>query len=127
MTIMEDFVYLYSLKFVLQKTIDRFGSLNGMIHGSGNLAKADMNYIQGLDRETIERQFHPKVQGTLVLEQVLHHLNLDFCLLLSSLSAVLGGLTFAAYSAANLFMDVFVRAHNKNSRVRWTTINWESW
>jgi len=122
-----DVADLAELQHAVEKTMDRFGALHGVIHGAGNLVKADMNYAQGLDRESSERQFHPKVQGTLVLEQVLHHLNLDFCLLLSSLSSVLGGLTFAAYSAANIFMDVFVRAHNKNSRVRWTAINWESW
>jgi acyl carrier protein len=47
--------------------------------------------------------------------------------MLSSLSAILGGLTFAAYSAANIFMDTFVRKHNQSHPETWLTVNWDGW
>jgi acyl carrier protein len=52
---------------------------------------------------------------------------LDFCLLLSSLSSVLGGLGFVAYSAANLFMDAFAHQHNQIHPVPWLSVNWDGW
>lgn len=48
---------------------------------------------------------------------------LDFCLLLSSLSSILGGLGFVAYSAANIFMDVFA----KTKSMPWMSVNWDGW
>jgi len=68
-------------------------------------------------------QFQPKVHGTIVLENVLRDKELDFCLLLSSLSSILGGLGFVAYSAANIFMDAFA----KTNSVPWMSVNWDGW
>jgi acyl carrier protein len=62
----------------------------------------------------------------LALEQALEGRALDFCLLLSSLSSVLGGIGQAAYSAANIFMDTFARRHSR-SGARWLSVNWDLW
>ncbi len=63
----------------------------------------------------------------LVLEKVLKNQKIDFCLLMSSLSSVLGGLGFIAYSAVNNFMDAFVHQYNQSSSIAWTSINWDGW
>src|SRR6185295_7320840 len=68
-----------------------------------------------------------KLEGAAVLEQVLQGQRLDFCLLFSSLTSVLGGLGRAAYTAANIAMDCFVRRHNQLSPLAWTSINWDAW
>ncbi|MGB8344556.1 MAG: beta-ketoacyl synthase N-terminal-like domain-containing protein, partial [Ktedonobacteraceae bacterium] len=49
--------------------------------------------------------------------------------LFSSISSVLGGLGFAAYAGANLFMDAFVHWHNRQESlsVPWISVNWDSW
>jgi len=47
--------------------------------------------------------------------------------MLSSLSTVLGGMTFAAYAAANIFMDTFARRHNQGQAPAWFTVNWDAW
>src|SRR5205823_9537677 len=52
---------------------------------------------------------------------------LDFCVVWSSVSSVLGGLTFGAYTAANRFIDAFVHAHNARSPQHWTAVNWDTW
>jgi acyl carrier protein len=62
-----------------------------------------------------------------VLEQVLEGKDLDFCLLMSSLVSVLGGIGQAAYASANLFMDAFARQHNRHSSVPWVSVNWDVW
>ena len=52
---------------------------------------------------------------------------LDFCLLTSSLSSVLGGLGYAAYAGANLFMDAFVRHQHRKGQTHWISVNWDQW
>jgi hypothetical protein len=83
--------------------------------------------IEDITPADCQQQFQPKVYGLLALEQVLGNRELDFCLFLSSLSSVLGGLGFVAYSAANIFMDAFVHQHNRNHPVSWSSISWDGW
>src|SRR6266516_5799245 len=65
--------------------------------------------------------------GLLVLEDVLDGKALDFCLLLSSLTSVLGGIGQAAYASSNIYMDSFARRHNRTSTVPWLSVNWDVW
>jgi acyl transferase domain-containing protein len=106
---------------------EQFGQLNGVIHAAGMVAEESFRWIEESSYTECEQQFQPKVHGLLVLEQVLQERELDFCLLLSSLSSVLGGLGFVAYSAANLFMDAFVHQHNQTHQVPWFSVNWDGW
>ena len=103
------------------------GNINGLIHCAANMGSAFFNPIVKLDQEICESIFKPKVDGVLVLDKVLVDKELDFCLLMSSTAAVLGGYGFAAYSAANVFMDTYVQHRNKHRQVKWQTINWEAW
>src|SRR5205814_1728551 len=68
-----------------------------------------------------------KMRGMFVLEEVLGDRPLDFCLIVSSLSAVLAGPGYATYAAANIFMDAFVRHHNRERAVRWLSANFDAW
>ncbi|MGH9238754.1 MAG: SDR family NAD(P)-dependent oxidoreductase [Vicinamibacterales bacterium] len=105
----------------------RFGRIDGVIAAAGIVDGPAFQPLRRLTVEECERQFRPKVDGLRVLEQVLGDRALDFCLVVSSLSSVLGGLGYGAYSAANAFMDAFVRRHNTSSRTRWMTVNWDAW
>ena len=106
----------------------RFGPLNGVIHAAGifETLKA-FRGIEETSREDCDRRFLPKVYGTLVLDELLRDRELDFCLMQSSLSSVLGGLGFVAYSAGNLFMDAFADLHCQTSRIPWMSVNWDGW
>jgi len=66
------------------------------------------------------------VQGLYALERAAAAVTPDFCVLTSSLSAVLGGLGFGAYAAANRFMDAFAEAR-ANESVRWVSVNFDGW
>jgi len=61
------------------------------------------------------------------LEEVLRGREVDFCLVLSSLSSILGGLNFTAYAASNIFVDALVQRHNQEGRGNWTSVNWDGW
>ena len=81
-------------------TVERFGRLDGVIYGAAAEASTDKE-IRELTPADCVHQFQPKVKGLTVLEKVLEGTEHEFCLMLSSLSSVLGGMTFAAYAAAN--------------------------
>lgn len=112
---------------VIAQTQQQFGQLNGVIHAAGVLQGKSIEAIKNLTKTDCEQQFRSKVYGVLALEKALQNRELDFCLLLSSLSSVLGGLGFVAYSAANIFMDAFVHQHNQNRIALWNSISWDGW
>ena len=49
------------------------------------------------------------------------------CLLLSSLTSILGGVGQAAYASSNIFMDAFARRHNRSNQTPWLSVNWDVW
>lgn len=117
----------HRMEEVLCQAAEQFGSINGVIHAAGITGKNLFCAVNDTDRTIAEHQFRPKVEGLLVLEKVLRGKEPDFCLLMSSLSSVLGGLGFISYSAANSFMDYFVLQHNRCSPVCWTSVDWDGW
>ena len=114
------------MRAALTATIERFGRIDGVIYGAAAPANADKE-IRETTPADCARQFETKVQGLVVLAKVLHDYEYDFCLILSSLSSVLGGMTFGAYAAANNFVDTFVRKHNQNGSQKWSSVNWDAW
>ncbi|MCP4261660.1 MAG: amino acid adenylation domain-containing protein, partial [Planctomycetes bacterium] len=116
----------------MQETVtmaeERFGQINGVIHAAGVVDRSSFTSIEESQKTHCERQFQSKVYGTLVLEKVLKKKTPDFCFLMSSLSSVLGGLGFVAYSAANIFMDAFAYQQNRvQNSVAWQCVNWDGW
>src|SRR5204862_8366113 len=53
--------------------------------------------------------------------------DLDFCVATSSLSAVLGGLSFGAYAAGNAFLDGLAERGPTAGRPAWTSVNLDGW
>jgi len=115
------------IQAVIQQTYERFGALHGVIHAAGVSTEAAFRAIQDIGQQECEWHFQPKVYGTYVLEQVLAGRELDFCIVFSSLSSVLGGLGFVGYTAANSFLDAFVIRHNQQAFTPWIGVNWDSW
>jgi hypothetical protein len=115
----------------MQEAIDRacahFGRIDAVIHAAGNVGADGFFAVDEASRARCEQQFRPKVRGLIVLERVLSGRKLDFVVLLSSISSVLAGLGYVAYSAANIFMDAFAHRRNQAGSVPWTSINWDTW
>ena len=116
-----------AMQQAIAATIGRFGTLHGVIHAAGISDERAFGIVQEVSREACEQHFAPKVYGTLVLERVLADQPLDFCLVMSSLSSVLGGLGFAGYTAANIALDALVQQHNQRHAVPWLSVNWDTW
>ena len=104
-----------------------FGRINGVIHGAGHTRGAGFRAIQELDVSSCEAHFRPKVQGLAVLEAVLQEEPLDWCVLLSSLSSIVGGFGYCAYAAANLCMDASAQRRQRERSFVWRSVNWDGW
>jgi len=115
------------MEAAIAQTEARFGNINGVIHSVMFTGDKALCSIKEITKADLWQHFHGKVQGTIVLSKVLQNKNLDFCILMSSIASVLGGLGDVAYSAANLFMDVFVHQQNRSNSIPWLSVNWETW
>jgi amino acid adenylation domain-containing protein len=115
------------MRAVIDRAEKRFGPINGVIHSSVVPQDQAFNLVEHISKDKCELQFQAKIYGVLVLEELLRDKEFDFCLLMSSIASVLGGLGFAAYAAANLFMDLFVRWCGRTDRGRWLSVNWDGW
>jgi NAD(P)-dependent dehydrogenase (short-subunit alcohol dehydrogenase family)/acyl carrier protein len=119
-----DVTEMSEMQEAMDRAEKRFGSIDGVIHAAGMVTRAS---IQELDRDLCEEQFQAKVHGLSVLEKVLAQKDVDFCILVSSLASVLGGIGFGAYAAANLFMDAFAQRCNQSGSTTWISVNWDAW
>jgi acyl carrier protein len=104
-----------------------FGGLHGVLHAAGIMADHAFKLIAEADRRDCQLHFGAKIRGLQVLEEVIREKELDFCLLTSSLSPLLGGLSLFAYSAANSFMDAFAHGQALVQEKPWLSINWADW
>jgi acyl transferase domain-containing protein/acyl carrier protein len=120
------------MKRVIAHVQDQMGSINGVIHAAGELHTNSFQTIQFIDNETTDKHVSSKVAGAFVLAESLQNIELDFCLLMSSLSSYLGGLGLAAYSASNQALDAFVVQQNtqqekQRCKQNWISVNWDYW
>ena len=113
------------MQTALRQVDQHFGALHGVIHAAGITAVEEACSIGELGPEECDRHFRLKVYGLYTLSRLLRGCQLDFCLLTSSIVAIIGGLGQCAYSAASIFMDAFAQRHNQDSPVAWTSLNWE--
>jgi thioesterase domain-containing protein/NAD(P)-dependent dehydrogenase (short-subunit alcohol dehydrogenase family)/acyl carrier protein len=117
-----------AMRAALARAEARFGALTGVVHAAG--ARSQGSFVTPLshaDRAACEAHFLPKVHGTRVLHALLGARPLDFCVLMSSTSALLGGIGLGPYAAANRFMDGFVQAHRHAHRGTWMVLDWDAW
>ncbi|MCO1604482.1 SDR family NAD(P)-dependent oxidoreductase [Desulfosporosinus nitroreducens] len=108
---------------------DRFGAIVGIFHCAGVLK--DQAIIQK-NLSDVNDVFCPKVQGLWNLDKITKNEKLDFFVIFSSISAIIGSLGQADYASANAFMDTFAvyrqEKVKKGKRYGKTiTINWPLW
>jgi len=105
----------------------RFGQINGIIHTAGVADYAGV--IHRRTKEMTDNVLAAKVKGTLVLNQLLKHIKLDFLVLCSSLGSILYKTKFGqvGYSAANEFLDAFCYYKTRQDGTFTVSINWDDW
>ncbi|MFT2016600.1 SDR family NAD(P)-dependent oxidoreductase [Streptomyces sp. 796.1] len=114
------------LRALVTDVRDRHGRLDGVIHLAAITDAEVLSPLSGLGPQERDAHFHAKIDGALALEKVLAELPVDFCLLFSSMSTVLGGIGFGSYAAANSFLDA-IAARHRTGRTRWLAVDWDTW
>lgn len=113
------------MRAAIREAKELFGGFNGVIHAAGVSGHDAVMPIAEADPSDCDRHFLPKMQGVKVLDRVLEGETPDFCLIVSSLASVLGGIGCAAYSAAHLFIDSFVGQQARHTDTPWLSFNWD--
>ncbi len=102
---------------------EEFPPLRGIFHAATLAGGAD---IGQLTNEQIEAMLRPKVTGAWILHELTRHLALDFFLVYSSYTSLLGSKWMAHYAAANQFLDAF--AHTRRAAgLPMLSVNWGAW
>ncbi len=122
-----DVAELPQIRAAIEFGVEQFGAIHGVIHAAGVIGDERVTTILDATTANCEQQFRPKIRGTVALQSALLGMNLDFCVLVSSLSSVLGGLGHSAYSAANAFLNSFARSLEHKSKSRWISIDSDIW
>jgi NAD(P)-dependent dehydrogenase (short-subunit alcohol dehydrogenase family)/acyl carrier protein len=112
---------------VVAQVAERFGTLHGVIQAAGVVDETAFAPVAEIRPRGCDNQFRPKMLGLAAMERALGDRPLDFCYVVSSLSSVLGGLRYAGYAGANIFMDAFVHRHNHLGGTPWVSVNWDAW
>ena len=115
---------LEQMRQLIERAELEFGSITGVIHAAGI---ADNGLISDKSFEVAENVLSPKVKGTLVLDEIFKNKTLDYTVLFSSSSAILGNAGFIDYCAANTFLDVYAQYKSNNSPNYTVAINWDEW
>lgn len=102
----------------------RFKGLHGVFHLAGVGLAVE---VPDATKTSCEAQFSPKIAGLCALTTALSGARLDFAVVTSSLSSILGGLGFAAYAAANAFVDAYAHRTGRDGGIRWRSVNWDGW
>lgn len=101
------------------------GAINGVIHSAG---VAGGGVVASIDKERIAPVIEPKVQGTLILKELLKNREVDFIYLFSSITAILGEVGRVDYISGNSFMDACANAPGwLHDTAAVSSINWGQW
>ncbi|WP_445629022.1 SDR family NAD(P)-dependent oxidoreductase [Nostoc sp. DSM 114167] len=122
-----DVANLEQMQEAIAKIQKQFGQINGVLHCAGIADYAGV--ISRRTREMTENIMAPKVKGTLVLDNLLKDVKLDFLILCSSLSSIIYRKKFSevGYCAANEFLDAFAYHKTNRDRTFTVSINWTDW
>jgi acyl carrier protein/short-subunit dehydrogenase len=108
---------------VLNELKESMPPLRGVIHAAGLL---DDSSLLNLDQARFERVTAPKIDGAWNLHQLTQGLPLEFFILFSSATAILGTPGQTNYAAANAFMDAL--AHYRQAQgLPALSLNWGPW
>eukprot|EP01103_Thecamoeba_quadrilineata_P016450 TRINITY_DN5503_c0_g1_i1.p1 TRINITY_DN5503_c0_g1~~TRINITY_DN5503_c0_g1_i1.p1 ORF type:complete len:1988 (-),score=362.33 TRINITY_DN5503_c0_g1_i1:138-5957(-) len=100
--------------------IEKETGLSGVIQGAMVL---EDTLVGALSSPIFNKVLHPKVAGTYNLHTATSHLQLEFFMTFSSISAVVGNMSQSNYAAANVYMDSLAQWRVTNGLPA-NSINW---
>ncbi|HEX8558938.1 MAG TPA: beta-ketoacyl synthase N-terminal-like domain-containing protein [Pyrinomonadaceae bacterium] len=111
------------MRAAVARVYERFGALHGVAHTVETAGPTTADPAGGLEGAAPS---HFKVRGAYALESALAGREVDFCLLVSSLAALLGQTGSMPQGAANIFSDAFAHAMQADATdTRWVSVTWD--
>lgn len=107
----------------------QYGRINGIIHSAGVLRDSALSKKSRADMEAV---IAPKVYGTFWLDEFTKNEEIDFFVLFSSVSSIMGNAGQCDYSFGNAYMDSYAEYREelrkrKERSGRTVSINWPLW
>ncbi|WP_039913727.1 SDR family NAD(P)-dependent oxidoreductase [Cellvibrio mixtus] len=114
---------------LIANVLEQFGHINGIFHSAG--LATEQNLLQQ-DAVAFAEILKPKLLGSRWLDEATVSLDLDFFILFSSISAVVGDLGSGSYACANRYLDAFAEYRQQLvaaglRRGLSLSINWPLW
>jgi myxalamid-type polyketide synthase MxaE and MxaD len=97
--------------------------LRGVIHTAAALAS---HVLDGMTAADVDAMLRPKATGAWVLHQLTRDLPLDFFLMFSSTTGLLGSKGLGHYAAANTFLDALAY-HRRAAGLPAVAVSWGVW
>ncbi len=113
------------MEAVVAAAIERFGGLDGVVHLAA--AASGGGRIEDTQPADVERELAPKMVGARVLERLFAAAELDFVLLASSIITSWALPGWAAYCAANQYLDVFAQRFAADTGIPTVALAWPRW
>lgn len=113
-----------SLSETLERVEGKQGGIRGVVHAAGI---AGGGTLREWSEEKSDRVLRPKVEGTLLIRELVDASGLDFFVCCSSLRSLVGGIGEADYASANCFLDALARPARSVEEAPLIAINWDNW
>lgn len=108
----------------LRQLVASHGPVRGVVHAAG---VATTGLLADVTSASLIDALRAKVDGVVSLTEALDLASVDWVLLCSSVTGVIGGLGQAAYGAANSFLDTAASALRRAGAPRVTSVDWGRW
>jgi acyl transferase domain-containing protein/SAM-dependent methyltransferase/acyl carrier protein len=112
------------MEAVVEAAEAEFGTIHGVIHSA---AIENRGPIQLKEAGGEGAEFAAKVHGTMVLDDLFKHRPLDFMIVCSSITAILGGVGDVEYTAVNAFADAYAQTKAGSTDRCTIAIDWDRW
>lgn len=117
----------HALGQLLKESGTTFGPILGLIDATDMHAIKPTQTIQNIDVDS-GKAFLLKTKNHLsTLKEAIFGHDLDFCMIMSSLTAQIGGIGQFVSSAASSYMQAFVHMANLEENTPWIITQWDSW
>ncbi len=102
-------------------------SLDGVIDSFDMSSTQFVSLLQDLDQTIFDKYLEQQKSQLMQLAELVDPLNLQFCIIMSSLSSKIGGIGQAVHASTGNLVNSFAKLKNRCSQTPWTVINWDRW
>ncbi|XLS30266.1 amino acid adenylation domain-containing protein [Flavobacteriaceae bacterium M23B6Z8] len=115
---------LDEMNVLVNEVKNKFGRLDGIVYAAGDVGGMTLELINNINAQGLNAHLSSKKTGLEVLRQVVAEHTVDFALVISSLSSLIGGIGMIGYAAMNQYVDTMVANENaRGGATKWLSVN----